>query len=77
MLALLCLSTGLVPQPPIKPNSRRAALVAGGSAFAIWRYRNRDTVSLLEQNLPEINIERERGGLEHAVIARVGRSGLE
>ena len=41
-----------------------AALLAGGSAFAIWRYRNRDTVSLLEQNLPEINIERERGGLE-------------
>lgn len=34
MLAILCLSTGLVPQPPLKPNSRRAALVAGGSAAA-------------------------------------------
>lgn len=40
------------------------ALVAGGAALAIWRLRNRDAVSLLERNLPEINSERERGGLE-------------
>jgi hypothetical protein len=39
-------------------------LAAGGAAFAIWRLRNRDAVSLLERNLPEINSERERGGLE-------------
>jgi hypothetical protein len=38
-------------------------LAAGGAAFAIWRLRNRDAVSLLERNLPEINSERERGGL--------------
>ena len=41
-----------------------AALAVGGTAFGIWRYRNRDTVSLLESHLPEINSERERGGLE-------------
>ena len=40
------------------------AFALGGTAFAVWRYRNRDTVSLLERNLPEINSERERGGLE-------------
>lgn len=35
MLALLPLAFGLVPQQPLKPmNSRRAALVAGGSAAA-------------------------------------------
>lgn len=40
------------------------ALALGGTAFAVWRYRHRDTVSLLERNLPEINSERERAGLE-------------
>lgn len=41
-----------------------AVLSLGAAGFAVWRYRHRDTLSLIEISLPEINIERVRGGLE-------------
>jgi hypothetical protein len=41
-----------------------ATLSIGAAAYAVWRYKNRDIISLIDAQLDEINAERQAGGLD-------------
>ena len=41
-----------------------ATLSIGAAAYAAWRYKHRDVISLLDTQLDDINAERVAGGLE-------------